>query len=124
MAEILIRKVHKSYGDIEIIHGIDWRIEDGEFVVVVGPSGCGKSTLLRMIAGLETISQGDISIGGRVVNDLEPAERDIAHGISELRALPPHERLFEHGLRFEDQGACQERNRTSGTPGGRSPGTH
>ncbi len=62
MAQVLLSNVRKSYGDIEVIKGVDWQINDGEFVVIVGPSGCGKSTLLRMIAGLETISGGEISI--------------------------------------------------------------
>ena len=74
MAEIHLNKVSKSYGDTEVIHGIDWHIREGEFVVIVGPSGCGKSTLLRMIAGLERITEGEISRGDRIVNDLEPAD--------------------------------------------------
>jgi sn-glycerol 3-phosphate transport system ATP-binding protein len=95
MAEILLRKVHKSYGDVEVIHGVDWKIAEGEFVVIVGPSGCGKSTLLRMIAGLETITQGEISIGDRVVNDLEPAERDIAM-VFQNYALYPHMSVYNN----------------------------
>ncbi|MDP9811164.1 ABC-type sugar transport system ATPase subunit [Rhizobium tibeticum] len=78
MAEVTLSRVRKSYGAVDIIHGVDFGINDGEFVVLVGPSGCGKSTLLRMIAGLETITGGDIRIGGRVVNDLDPKDRDIA----------------------------------------------
>ncbi len=78
MAEIEFSNVYKSYGKDRVIHGVDCEIANGEFLVIVGPSGCGKSTLLRMIAGLETITEGEISIGGRVVNELEPAERDIA----------------------------------------------
>ena len=95
MAEILLRKVHKSYGDVKVIHGVDWKIADGEFVVIVGPSGCGKSTLLRMIAGLETITEGEISIGDRVVNDLEPAERDIAM-VFQNYALYPHMSVYNN----------------------------
>jgi len=64
MAGITIKGIKKAYGSTEVIHGIDWEIKDGDFVVIVGPSGCGKSTLLRMIAGLESVSDGDISIGG------------------------------------------------------------
>ncbi len=95
MADIDLRQVSKSYGDTEVIHGVDWHVEDGELVVIVGPSGCGKSTLLRMIAGLEEISRGEISIGGRVVNDLEPADRDIAM-VFQNYALYPHMTVFNN----------------------------
>jgi multiple sugar transport system ATP-binding protein len=78
MAKLTIRDAVKRYGALEVLHGVSVAVEDGEFVVLVGPSGCGKSTLLRMIAGLESISDGEIEIGDRVVNDLEPNERDIA----------------------------------------------
>ena len=89
MAEVTIRNLRKSYGNTEVIHGLDVDIKNGEFVVLVGPSGCGKSTLLRMIAGLEGISEGQISIGDRVVNNLPPAERDIAM-VFQNYALYPH----------------------------------
>ena len=78
MADISIRKVRKSYGKLEVVHGVDLDVADGAFVVILGPSGCGKSTLLRMIAGLEEISQGEIRIADRVVNELEPRERGCA----------------------------------------------
>ena len=82
MASISLRNVIKIYNSgknaNQVIHGVSAEIADGEFVVVVGPSGCGKSTLLRMVAGLEEISGGEIAIGERVVNNLEPSERDIA----------------------------------------------
>jgi ABC-type sugar transport system ATPase subunit len=78
MAEVTLRGVRKSYGSTEVIHGIDLSIRDGEFVVFVGPSGCGKSTLLRLIAGLEEITDGELLIEGRVVNDRTPKERGIA----------------------------------------------
>ena len=82
MASISLRNVVKRYGHgpkaNQVIHGVNAEIADGEFIVIVGPSGCGKSTLLRMVAGLEEISGGEIAIGARVVNQLEPAERDIA----------------------------------------------
>ena len=78
MANVAFRHVTKSYGNLEVIHGIDMDVADGEFIVIVGPSGCGKSTLLRMVAGLEAITGGEIDIGGRVVNRLEPKDRDIA----------------------------------------------
>ena len=78
MSSVQIRDVRKTFGAVSIIQGVSVDIEDGEFVVLVGPSGCGKSTLLRMVAGLETITAGEIAIDGRVVNKLEPKERDIA----------------------------------------------
>ncbi len=93
MAEVELRGVVKRYGDTQVVHGVDCTIAAGEFMVIVGPSGCGKSTLLRMIAGLEVISEGEISIGGRVVNKLEPAERDIAM-VFQNYALYPHMTVF------------------------------
>jgi multiple sugar transport system ATP-binding protein len=89
MAEVTIRDLRKSYGNMEVIHGVNLDIPDGQFVVLVGPSGCGKSTLLRMIAGLEGISAGTIRIGERVVNNLPPSERDIAM-VFQNYALYPH----------------------------------
>ena len=89
MAEVTIRDLTKFYGGVQVIHGLDLDIADGEFVVLVGPSGCGKSTLLRMIAGLEEISTGDIRIGARRVNNLPPSERDIAM-VFQNYALYPH----------------------------------
>ncbi|MEZ5648055.1 MAG: sn-glycerol-3-phosphate import ATP-binding protein UgpC [Alphaproteobacteria bacterium] len=89
MAAIGIRGAKKRYGELQVLHGLDIDIKDGEFVVIVGPSGCGKSTLLRMIAGLEAISEGEITIADRVVNHLEPAQRDIAM-VFQNYALYPH----------------------------------
>src|ERR1700742_2291422 len=89
MATVSIRNVRKSFGSTEVLHGVSVEIEDGEFVILVGPSGCGKSTLLRMIAGLENISAGEIAIGGRVVNNVAPKERDIAM-VFQNYALYPH----------------------------------
>ncbi|MEZ5886715.1 MAG: sn-glycerol-3-phosphate ABC transporter ATP-binding protein UgpC [Paracoccaceae bacterium] len=89
MADVAIRGVRKSYGGHEVVHGVDIEIADGQFLVLVGPSGCGKSTLLRMVAGLEAISGGTIEIGGKVVNNLPPAERDIAM-VFQNYALYPH----------------------------------
>jgi multiple sugar transport system ATP-binding protein len=89
MATVSIRNVRKSFGSTEVLHGVNVEIEDGEFVILVGPSGCGKSTLLRMIAGLENISAGEIAIGGRVVNNVAPKERDIAM-VFQNYALYPH----------------------------------
>jgi ABC-type sugar transport system ATPase subunit len=89
MAKVIVRNLVKAYGDLEVVHGIDFEIADGEFVVLVGPSGCGKSTILRMIAGLETVTGGEIVIDGRVVNDVPPRERDIAMVFQDY-ALYPH----------------------------------
>ena len=89
MATIKLEDLVKTYGDVEVLHNLNGNIQDGEFVVVVGPSGCGKSTLLRMIAGLEKITSGKISIGDKTVNDLEPADRDIAM-VFQNYALYPH----------------------------------
>jgi multiple sugar transport system ATP-binding protein len=89
MAEVRIRDVHKRYGDVPVIRGVDVDIADGEFVILVGPSGCGKSTLLRMVAGLEDISDGEVCIGDRIVNNLPPMDRDIAM-VFQNYALYPH----------------------------------
>ena len=89
MASVAIRDVRKAFGAVQVIHGVDIAIDDGEFVVLVGPSGCGKSTLLRMIAGLENITGGEIRIGERVVNNVPPKERDIAM-VFQNYALYPH----------------------------------
>ena len=102
MTAVTLRGVRKAYGPIETVHGVDLDIEPGEFVVFVGPSGCGKSTLLRMIAGLEDISGGEIEIGDRVVNDVEPAERGVAM-VFQTYALYPHMTVREDlsfGLRM------------------------
>ncbi len=93
MAKVEFRDIRKSYGDLEVIHGVTASVSDGEFIVIVGPSGCGKSTLLRMVAGLEAITSGEISIGDRVVNDLEPKDRDIAM-VFQNYALYPHMSVF------------------------------
>ncbi|WP_332712870.1 sn-glycerol-3-phosphate import ATP-binding protein UgpC [Pelagibacterium mangrovi] len=102
MASITLNSVKKTYqGNVTAIHGLDLSIEDGELVVLVGPSGCGKSTLLRMIAGLETITGGEIRIGETIVNKLEPAERDIAM-VFQNYALYPHMSVrqnLEYGLK-------------------------
>ncbi|MFC0340809.1 ABC transporter ATP-binding protein [Paracoccus niistensis] len=95
MASVTIDGVRKSYGSHEVLHGVDIGIEEGEFVVLVGPSGCGKSTLLRMLAGLEHITAGRILIGGRVVNDLPPKDRDIAM-VFQNYALYPHLTVAEN----------------------------
>jgi multiple sugar transport system ATP-binding protein len=113
MAQVQVRNIRKAFGTVEIIHGVDIEIADGEFVVLVGPSGCGKSTLLRMIAGLEGITSGTISIGGRVVNALPPSERDIAM-VFQNYALYPHMKVkdnmaFALRLRKMDRREVDER---------------
>ncbi len=95
MADVKLSGVGKAYGDVKILKGIDLHIRDGEFMVFVGPSGCGKSTLLRTIAGLEDITEGTLSIGGKVVNDVPPAERGISM-VFQSYALYPHMNLFDN----------------------------
>jgi ABC-type sugar transport system ATPase subunit len=110
---ISLKQIRKSYGSLQVIHDIDIDIASGEFLVLVGPSGCGKSTLLRMIAGLEDISGGTLDIGGRVMNDLPPAERDIAMVFQDY-ALYPHMSVHENmafGLKMRgaDTAAIEKR---------------
>jgi sn-glycerol 3-phosphate transport system ATP-binding protein len=104
MAAVSLRDVRKSYTpELQVIHGVSMEIKDGEFIVILGPSGCGKSTLLRMVAGLETITGGEIAIGDRVVNNLEPKDRDIAM-VFQNYALYPHMSVYEnmsYGLRIQ-----------------------
>ena len=95
MANLAISNVSKSYGSTDVIHGIDLTIDDGEFVVFVGPSGCGKSTLLRMIAGLEDISGGEISIGNMVMNEVAPSKRGVAM-VFQTYALYPHMTVYNN----------------------------
>ena len=113
MARVVVRDVEKAYGTTKVIHGINVEIADGEFVVLVGPSGCGKSTLLRMIAGLEEISGGTISIGEREVNRLPPKDRDVAM-VFQNYALYPHMTVhdnmaFSLKLRKADKSVIAER---------------
>ena len=113
MAGIRITDAKKTYGKAEVLHGIDLDIADGEFIVIVGPSGCGKSTLLRMIAGLEKITQGEIAIAGKRVNELEPMERNIAM-VFQNYALYPHMSVFRnmaYGLKIAKVPAEEIRRR-------------
>jgi multiple sugar transport system ATP-binding protein len=89
MAHVVVSRLIKKYGELEVVHGIDFEIVDREFLVLVGPSGCGKSTILRMIAGLETVTGGEIRIDDRIVNDMPPRDRDIAMVFQDY-ALYPH----------------------------------
>ncbi|HET8746155.1 MAG TPA: sn-glycerol-3-phosphate ABC transporter ATP-binding protein UgpC [Ramlibacter sp.] len=123
MAAISLKNVIKRYGtgkhQLQVIHGINAEIADHEFVVIVGPSGCGKSTLLRMVAGLEEVTGGEIAIGGRVVNDLEPAYRDIAM-VFQNYALYPHMSVFEnmaYGLKIRKLPAEEIRARVDKAAG-------
>ncbi|WP_421722956.1 ABC transporter ATP-binding protein [Bauldia sp.] len=104
MAQVVVKQLFKKYGELQVVHGIDFEINDGEFVVLVGPSGCGKSTILRMIAGLETVTGGDIVINDRVVNDDAPRDRDIAMVFQDY-ALYPHMSVRQNlgfGLKMRD----------------------
>src|SRR3954466_5799936 len=108
MASVQINDVRKSFGGFEVLHGVTVPIEDGAFVVLVGPSGCGKSTLLRMLAGLENITSGTISIGDRVVNNVQPKERDIAM-VFQNYALYPHMTVADNmGFSLKLRGAAKE----------------
>ena len=95
MASVKLRAVRKKFGKLEVVHGVDLEIEDKEFVVLVGPSGCGKSTILRMVAGLESVTGGEVHIGGRMVNDIAPKERDAAM-VFQNYALYPHMNVFKN----------------------------
>jgi len=113
MASLSLRNLVKRYGASQVIHGISADIKEGEFIVIVGPSGCGKSTLLRMVAGLEEVSSGEIAIGERVVNQLEPAQRDIAM-VFQNYALYPHMSCFDnmaYGLKIAQLPKAEIRRR-------------
>jgi ABC-type sugar transport system ATPase subunit len=95
MADVRLRGIKKSFGKVDIIHGVDLDIEDGEFCVFVGPSGCGKSTLLRLVAGLEDITSGDLMIDGDRVNEVAPKDRGVAM-VFQSYALYPHMSVYEN----------------------------
>ena len=118
VAAVEIRSVRKSFGRVDVIHGIDLTVKDGEFVVLVGPSGCGKSTLLRMIAGLEGVSDGEIRIGDKVVNDLPPREPRHRDGVPGLRALSAQDGGREHRLRPAHARHAEARDGEAGPRGG------
>ena len=102
MAAVKLAGIHKAFGDVRVIHGVDCDIADGEFIVILGPSGCGKSTLLRIVAGLEAATAGEVHIGGRCVNGVEPKDRNIAM-VFQNYALYPHMNVYEnmsYGLRI------------------------
>jgi len=125
MAEVNIANVRKVYGSTEVIHDLSIKVHDGEFVVLVGPSGCGKSTLLRMVAGLESITAGKITIGGKTVNDLPPSERDIAM-VFQNYALYPHKTVeanmaFSLKMRKLDKSLIQEKIKTAAEVLGLTP---
>jgi multiple sugar transport system ATP-binding protein len=113
MSEVVLKQVKKRFGPIETIHGVDLNIRDGEFCVFVGPSGCGKSTLLRLIAGLEDISDGELSIGGEIVNDKAPKDRGVAM-VFQSYALYPHMTVYENmafGLDLAKRSKDEQRER-------------
>ena len=125
MSQVLVRDVRKAYGAVEVIHGVNIDIADGEFVVLVGPSGCGKSTLLRMIAGLESISGGKIQIGEKVVNNVPPSDRDIAM-VFQSYALYPHMKVKENmafslKLKKTDPAVVEERVKSAANILGLTP---
>ena len=118
MAGLVLKDVRKSYGQVKVLHGIDLEIKQGEFVVFVGPSGCGKSTLLRMIAGLEDVTSGELSIDGQVVNDVPPSRRGIAM-VFQSYALYPHMTVYDNmafGMRIAgtDKAEIDRRVRAAG----------
>ncbi len=113
MATVSLDGVRKSFADREVVHGVSCEVGDGELVVVVGPSGCGKSTLLRMVAGLETVSGGTVAIDGRIVNGVEPKDRDIAM-VFQNYALYPHMSVYDnmaYGLRMRRMSRAEIRSR-------------
>ncbi len=117
MVEVAIRKIVKRFNKTEVLHGIDLEIEDGEFVVLVGPSGCGKSTTLRMIAGLEDVTEGEIVIGGRVVNHVDPKDRNIAM-VFQNYAIYPHMSVAKNigfGLRTSTLSKAEKAERVAAT---------
>jgi len=119
MATLTLDNVKKSYADREVVHGVSCAVADGELVVVVGPSGCGKSTLLRMVAGLEDITSGAVAIDGRVVNGVEPKDRDIAM-VFQNYALYPHMSCFDniaYGLRMRGMAKAEIRARVDRAAG-------
>ena len=116
MAGVTLSQVRKSYGATRVIDGLSLTVEAGEFLVLLGPSGCGKSTLLRMIAGLESVDDGEIHIGDRRVDLLPPGARGVAMVFS-ITPLPAHERPREYGLRPAQCGDGRGRDRTPGECG-------
>src|SRR4028118_1847933 len=118
MSSVSFRRLEKNYGSLRIVKGIDLEIADREFVVLVGPSGCGKSTTLRMLAGLESISGGEIRIGEKVVNRLPPRERDIAMVFQDY-ALYPHKTVYENmAFSLKVRGVAEAETRTATAQGG------
>src|SRR5437588_3396464 len=115
MATVTLDGVRKSFGDRQVVHGVSCEIGDGELVVVVGPSGCGKSTLLRMVAGLEAVSAGSVAIDGRVVNGVEPKDRDMAM-LFQNYALYPHMSVYDnmaYGLRMRRMSRAEIKSRVA-----------
>src|SRR5205085_10259206 len=115
MATVTLDGVRKSFGPREVVHGVSCAVADRELVVVVGPSGCGKSTLLRMVAGLEHVSAGTVAIDGRIVNGVEPKDRDIAM-VFQNYALYPHMSVYDnmaYGLRMRRMSRAEVKSRVA-----------
>ena len=115
MTEVVLLDIWKSFDDVDVIKGVNLRIQSGEFVVFVGPSGCGKSTLLRLIAGLEDLTAGEVEIGGEVVTDVAPSKRGIAM-VFQSYALYPHMNVFENmsfGMRLAKVGKQETKRRVN-----------
>ncbi len=115
MASLTLSKIVKRYGKTEVIHGVDLDVADGEFVVLVGPSGCGKSTLLRIIAGLEEVNEGEVYIGGQLMNEVDPAKRGVAM-VFQSYALYPHMSVADNmgfGLRMAGRPKQEIRERVA-----------
>ena len=123
MATVTFDHLTKRYSaDVVAVNDLNLEVSDGEFLVLVGPSGCGKTTALRMVAGLEEISEGQLRIGDRVVNDVPPKDRDIAMVFQILCAVPAHERLRQPGLRAEAAQDAEGRDRAPRRRRSRHPG--
>ena len=122
MAQVVLKDLNKKYDEVHAVKDVNLTIRDKEFMVFVGPSGCGKTTTLRMVAGLEEITSGEISIGDRVVNDLPPKDRDIAMVFQNYALYPHMERVRQHGLRPEDAEVPEGRDRQAGAGRRRDPG--
>src|SRR5258708_33891903 len=118
MASLTLSKILKRFGKTEVIHGVDLDVADGEFVVLVGPSGCGKSTLLRIIAGLEEVNEGEVHIGGQLMNEVDPAKRGGAM-VFQAYALYPHMAVADNmgcGLRMAGPPKRELRDRVARAP--------
>jgi ABC-type sugar transport system ATPase subunit len=120
MAGVVMRSLNKTFDGVHAVKDVNLEINDKEFVVLVGPSGCGKTTTLRMVAGLDSITSGEILIGDRVVNELPPMDRDIAMVFQNYALYPAYERLRQHGVRLEGAAIRSRRDRRARAGRGRA----